>query len=78
MEALNVWGRSQGYGFIKEKLSNYINGAPIRYEVACDRGVHRGLTDAMKAEDKQNVRTDPTDPNKITGLFWTFAWGIEM
>jgi hypothetical protein len=24
------------------------------------------------------VRTDPTEPNKVTGLFWTFAWGIEM
>lgn len=201
LNALNAWGRQRGVGFTKMRPSNYVNGSPTRYEIACDRGGrektskamlrrtttsktgcpwfgvakalaesdrkwtfeakimhhnheitagdvfeltthrgHRGLTDAMKADvatlslnasqrprdivsylrrtypdtvftakdvenyrqrlqrDKQDgktptqtllqilrdtdtyhvVRTDPADPDKITGLFWTYAWCVDM
>ncbi|KAK4233656.1 hypothetical protein C8A03DRAFT_19304 [Achaetomium macrosporum] len=35
---LNTWGRSHGLGFTKMRPSNYVNGSPTRYDIACDRG----------------------------------------
>ena len=38
IQDLNAWGRSNGLAFFKQRPSNYKDGKPTRYEIACDRG----------------------------------------
>jgi hypothetical protein len=42
LQDLNYWAKDNGLGFIKRRVSNYIDSMPTRADIECDRGWDRG------------------------------------
>ena len=42
LQDLNHWAKDNGLGFIKRRVSNYIDSMPTRADLECDRGWNRG------------------------------------